>query len=110
MGDSYRKWNKMIEELEDIKAIWEASPRDEGLVRRLSDDFVNENPELFEEHRSWGLDDTKAVEAIELARANEDEQSVWITQVWLFHHFMPKQIGSDGVAEVQLRNSEEEDQ
>lgn len=89
----------MKAELEAIRKAWDPgepetknvdSNRDEDKARKLSDRYVENHPEEFEELRE--LTEPQCVQAVEVFRAAGLEDSEWRTQAWLFHAFEPQNL------------------
>ena len=89
----------MKAELQAIKDVWDAEPRDAALAHSMSDDYVAANPSEF-----TGFE-TKSIEqlcgAIDTFRAAGMDEEVQRMEVWLLHRFEPQNIG--GVYQPQIR-------
>lgn len=88
----------MNEQLEDIKAAWDAEDRDAELVRGMSDAYVEAHPEEFSSYD--GLDEKQLVKALEVFRDAGLEEDAFKVQVWLWHYFEPQEIGGTYRAKV----------
>lgn len=90
--------------LAEVHTAWdktEGDGRDEVLTRSLSDAYVDEHPEEFDELSK--LEHDELVQAIDVFRAAGLKESVDRIQVWLWHKFDPQNIG--GAAQITVRVS-----
>lgn len=91
----------MQTELEAIKNAWDNTDgnRDEQLARDLSDALVASNPELFNDIQHKSLE--QLATDIDIFRAAEMEDQVWLIEAWCLHRFEPQNIG--GTYQPQVR-------
>lgn len=96
----------MNDDLEAIRYAWDKDTggRDEAQTRRLSDEYVAANPDVYAGFENLGQ--TVLVRQIDEARDNGDDEEVWTIQAWLFHHFEPQKIGATVQSVVRLPNGE----
>lgn len=106
----------MKAELEAIRKAWDPGDpetkqlkgkRDEDKTRKLSDKYVEDHPEEFEELRN--LSEPDCVNALEVFRAAGLEDSEWRVQAWLFHAFEPQNIGGEHHSILRVANAPSED-
>lgn len=79
--------------------------RNQTLARTLADEYVSENPDLFEFLALTSLENCVAF--VETFRENEDEREQWIVETWLLHRYAPQRIGGEYQAELRTPGSEE---
>lgn len=96
----------MREELEQIKEAWDNAngTRDEPLARELSDEFVKENPTLFDEIRTKPME--VLCDDITVFRNAGMEEQVWMIEAWLLHRYEPQQIGGNYQPQVRISGTE----
>lgn len=93
--------------LEEIRQAWDKTDgegRDEALARSLSDQYVADNPALFD---GWeATDEDDLIQALETFRNAGMENEEWKVQAWLFHRFKPRNIGGVYQSEIRTVGSE----
>lgn len=96
----------MREELEAIKDAWDNTDglRDEPLARQLADALVEGNPSLFEEIRTKPME--VLCQDIDIFRAAEMEEQVWLIETWLLHRYDPQQIGGNYQPQIRIAGME----
>ena len=92
----------MNAELEAIKDAWDKNTgdgRDDEGTRAMADAYVAAHPEEFAELENNTIE--QCVQAVEVFRNANMEESRWRVETWLLHKFAPQQIG--GEYQPQLR-------
>lgn len=89
------------QELDDIFAAWDTTPRDDEAVRAMADTFVAAHSSDFDTLRTFGEDQDACIKSLEVFRAAGYEREWRLVQVWLWHRFARQVIG--GVADAVLR-------
>lgn len=99
----------MHEKLEAIRNAWDkevGDGRDEELARRLADEFVAENPDLYTDYKGRVLEDvegvTGLVSAVDVLRQAGMLEEQWRVEAWLLHRFNPQDIGGSVSATVRI--------
>ncbi|WP_458317097.1 hypothetical protein [Mycolicibacterium brisbanense] len=97
----------MDPELEAIRDAMDKTTgdgRDTSQARALADAYVAAHPETFVFLQSMAIE--QLVATVEVFRNQGDEQSQWLVETWLLHHFEPQTIGGPVVARVRVPGSE----
>ena len=89
----------MKAELQAIKDVWEATPRDANLARSMSDDYVTANPSEFTGFEAKSIE--QLCGAIDTFREAGMDEEVQRMEVWLLHRFESQNIG--GTYQPQIR-------
>ena len=89
----------MKAELQAIKDVWDAVPRDATLARTMSDDYVTTNPSEFTGFEDKNIE--QLCSAIDTFREAGMDEEVQRMEVWLLHRFEPQNIG--GTYQPQIR-------
>jgi len=86
-------------ELQAIKDVWDAVPRDAALARSMSDDYVTANPSEFTGFEDKNIE--QLCSAIDTFREAGMDEEVQRMEVWLLHRFESQNIG--GTYQPQIR-------
>ena len=89
----------MKAELQAIKDVWDAVPRDATLARTMSDDYVTTNPSEFTGFEAKTIE--QLCGAIDTFREAGMDEEVQRMEVWLLHRFESQNIG--GTYQPQIR-------